>query len=48
MSDVCPANSIVERGIALHKVIRLLVHGLGGEGYLNFIGNEFGNFCIYN
>ncbi len=35
-------NDIVERGIALHKVIRLLVHGLGGEGYLNFIGNEFG------
>jgi hypothetical protein len=23
-------------------MIRLIVHGLGGEGYLNFIGNEFG------
>ena len=34
---------VVERGIALHKMIRLIVHGLGGEGYLNFMGNEFGN-----
>lgn len=24
-------------------MIRLLVHALGGEGYLNFIGNEFGH-----
>ena len=23
-------------------MIRLIVHGLGGEGYLNFMGNEFG------
>ena len=37
-----PANPVVERGLALHKMIRLIVHGLGGEGYLNFIGNEFG------
>ncbi len=22
---------------------RLIVHGLGGEGYLNFEGNEFGH-----
>lgn len=44
MSALYPANDIVDRGIALHKVIRLLVHGLGGEGYLNFIGNEFGKF----
>ena len=42
MSALHPSNDIVDRGIALHKVIRLLVHGLGGEGYLNFIGNEFG------
>jgi len=31
----------VDRGLALHKMIRLLVLGLGGEGYLNFMGNEF-------
>jgi 1,4-alpha-glucan branching enzyme len=24
-------------------VIRLITHALGGEGYLNFIGNEFGH-----
>ena len=24
-------------------VISLLVHSLGGEGYLNFEGNEFGH-----
>ncbi|TRY80465.1 hypothetical protein TCAL_10489 [Tigriopus californicus] len=43
MSSMWPANDIVDRGIALHKMIRLLVHGCGGEGYLNFIGNEFGH-----
>ena len=36
-------NPIVERGIALHKLIRLLTFSLGGEGYLNFMGNEFGH-----
>lgn len=24
-------------------MIRLVTHGLAGEGYLNFIGNEFGH-----
>lgn len=33
----------VERGIALHKIIRLLTAGLHGGGYLNFMGNEFGH-----
>lgn len=36
-------NIIIERGIALHKMIRLITASLGGEGYLNFIGNEFGH-----
>jgi len=27
----------------LHKLIRLITHGLGGEGWLNFEGNEFGH-----
>ena len=31
------------RGMALHKMIRLLTQSLGGEAYLNFIGNEFGH-----
>uniref|UniRef100_A0A0K2U7W3 1,4-alpha-glucan branching enzyme n=2 Tax=Lepeophtheirus salmonis TaxID=72036 RepID=A0A0K2U7W3_LEPSM len=43
MSSLSPPNNTVERGIALLKMIRLLVHGLGGEGYLNFMGNEFGH-----
>ena len=36
-------NLIVDRGIALHKMLRLFTISLGGEGYLNFIGNEFGH-----
>ncbi len=36
-------NPIIDRGIALHKMIRLITFTLGGEGYLNFIGNEFGH-----
>lgn len=36
-------NLVVDRGIALHKIIRLLTFSLGGEGYLNFMGNEFGH-----
>jgi len=38
-----PPNHVVQRGMALHKMIRLLTNGLSGEGYLNFIGNEFGH-----
>jgi 1,4-alpha-glucan branching enzyme len=33
----------IARGIALHKMIRLLTFSLAGEGYLNFMGNEFGH-----
>jgi len=43
MSNSSPMSSIVDRGMALHKMIRLLTHALGGEGYLNFEGNEFGH-----
>lgn len=43
MSVLSDANLIIERGIALHKLIRLLTHTLGGEAYLNFMGNEFGH-----
>jgi 1,4-alpha-glucan branching enzyme len=34
---------IIERGIAMHKLIRLVTASAGGEGYLNFFGNEFGH-----
>ncbi len=33
----------VDRGIALHKLIRLLTFSLGGEAYLTFMGNEWGH-----
>lgn len=33
----------VERGIALHKIIRLFTASMNGGGYLNFMGNEFGH-----
>jgi 1,4-alpha-glucan branching enzyme len=36
-------SPIIDRGVALHKMIRLLTASLGGEGYLNFMGNEFGH-----
>jgi len=36
-------NLIIDRGIALHKMLRLITISLGGEGYLTFIGNEFGH-----
>lgn len=36
-------SMVVDRGLSLHKMIRMLVLGLGGEGYLNFMGNEFGH-----
>jgi 1,4-alpha-glucan branching enzyme len=29
--------------MALHKMIRLITQSLGGEAYLNFMGNEFGH-----
>ena len=34
---------IIDRGMALHKLLRLLTMSLGGEGYLTFMGNEFGH-----
>lgn len=33
----------VERGIALHKLIRFATLSLSNAGYLNFMGNEFGH-----
>jgi len=36
-------NLLVERGIALHKMIRLITATTAGGAYLNFMGNEFGH-----
>ena len=43
MSTHSEFTPVIERGMALHKLIRLITHGLGGEAYLNFEGNEFGH-----
>jgi 1,4-alpha-glucan branching enzyme len=36
-------NDTVHRGIALHKMIRLVTLSAMNGGYLNFMGNEFGH-----
>lgn len=36
-------NPVIDRAIALHKMIRLYTLAGGGEAYLNFMGNEFGH-----
>lgn len=36
-------NMIVDRGMALHKMIRLITASTINGGYLNFMGNEFGH-----
>jgi len=36
-------NLVVDRGIALHKMIRLITAATAGNAYLNFMGNEFGH-----
>ena len=41
--DRASQNMTVDRAVALHKMIRLAVVGAGGDGYLNFMGNEFGH-----
>jgi 1,4-alpha-glucan branching enzyme len=41
--DKSSQSVIIDRGIALHKMIRLVTASTGGGGYLNFMGNEFGH-----
>lgn len=41
--DRASESLIVDRGIALHKMIRLFTISTGGQAYLNFMGNEFGH-----
>ena len=36
-------SDIVDRGVALHKMIRLVTMATCGNGYLTFMGNEFGH-----
>ena len=41
--NIFSQNLTVDRGIALHKMIRLITLVTAGHGYLNFMGNEFGH-----
>ncbi|MBI5843794.1 MAG: alpha amylase C-terminal domain-containing protein [Deltaproteobacteria bacterium] len=43
MSVLRQGSFKVSRGIALHKMIRLITLFCAGHGYLNFMGNEFGH-----
>ena len=43
MSRLFPKTPTIDRGLALHKMIRLITASCAGEGYLNFMGNEFGH-----
>ncbi len=43
MSVLSPLTLVIDRGLALHKMIRMVTCALGGESYLNFMGNEFGH-----
>ena len=43
MSELQPQSPVIARGMALHKVIRGVTLALGGEGWLAFMGNEFGH-----
>lgn len=40
MSTLSENSIIIDRGIALHKMIRLITNSLGGEAYLNFMGKQ--------
>ena len=42
MDRICH-NPVIDRAMALHKMLRLLTMSAGGNGYLNFMGNEFGH-----
>ena len=37
------ASPQIQRAMDYHKIIRMVTATLGGEGYLNFMGNEFGH-----
>ena len=41
--DRATESLVIDRGMALHKMIRLMTIATGGQAYLNFMGNEFGH-----
>ena len=38
MLETIPRSHALDRGLSLHKMIRLFTHALAGEGYMNFMG----------
>lgn len=40
---VTDEDALIDRGMALHKMICLITLALAGDGYLTFMGNEFGH-----
>lgn len=48
MSTLTEFTPIIERGLALHKMIRLITHALGGEGYLNFEGTSIFSISVFS
>ena len=43
MSTLQPPSPTIARGMAYHKMIRAATIALGGDGWLSFMGNEFGH-----
>ena len=41
--DKSSQSLVVDRAVALHKMARFATISLGAQGYLNFMGNEFGH-----
>lgn len=41
--DRASQSVVIDRGMALHMMIRLMTITTGGQAYLNFMGNEFGH-----
>ena len=41
--DKASQSAVIDRGVALHKMIRFITATTVGNGYLNFMGNEFGH-----
>ena len=41
--SVMTEDHVIERGVAVHKLIRLSTLATAGQGYLCFMGNEFGH-----
>ena len=42
--DRASQSVVIDRGMALHKMIRLMTISTGGQAYLNFMGNELGEY----